>query len=402
VSGHRSDQQPTGRQVRAARVGRRAGGLAVAAVLAAAALAAPSALAQGSGSAAGTSTGKATVLQVGNPNGKVPVPPDGQPESTAHPTKVIGTGTPAGCTSAAVVAAVAAGGVYTFNCGPNPVTITLTQTAKVFNKNAKLVLDGGGKVTLSGGGKRRIIYQNTCDQAQGWTTPNCADQPTPLLALQNITLADGAAMSEKQGGGGGAVYAEGGQVKITNATFVRNHCNATGLDIGGAALRLVLMSHTATSFVVGSTFGGSEANANSCADGGGIGGLQARKLMILNSTFSHNKATGRGANPPRPGTPGGGNGGAIYTDGVQLALIVAGTVIEDNKANEGGASVFYTSNDGTGALKFDSLISRRNPDAGWVPSTPGMFIKGLKAYGADTVIDGPKLKKYIRNTVIQP
>ena len=46
---------------------------------------------------------------------------------------IIGTGSPAGCTSAAVVRAVARGGVITFNCGPNPVVIKMTGTAKLRN-----------------------------------------------------------------------------------------------------------------------------------------------------------------------------------------------------------------------------------------------------------------------------
>ena len=50
-------------------------------------------------------------------------------------TGSIGNGTPASCTSAAVVEAVAAGGIITFDCGPDPVTITMTATAKVRNDN---------------------------------------------------------------------------------------------------------------------------------------------------------------------------------------------------------------------------------------------------------------------------
>jgi hypothetical protein len=65
----------------------------------------------------------------GNPNGHAPVPPAGHAVSTSHPNHVIGSGTPASCTSAAVVKAVAAGGIITFNCGPAPVTITLAATA---------------------------------------------------------------------------------------------------------------------------------------------------------------------------------------------------------------------------------------------------------------------------------
>src|SRR5581483_9531481 len=96
----------------------------------------------------------------GNPAGHAPVPPGAQPVNTSHPTRVIGHGTRAGCTSKAVVAAVRAGGVITFSCGPKPVTIVMRATAKVRNTSAQVVLDGGGKVTLSGAGKRRILYMD--------------------------------------------------------------------------------------------------------------------------------------------------------------------------------------------------------------------------------------------------
>jgi hypothetical protein len=74
-----------------------------------------------------------------------------------HADHVVGHGTPGSCTSQAVVQAVAAGGVIAFSCGPRPVTIVMTATAKVRNTSAKVVLDGGGLVTLSGGGARRIL-----------------------------------------------------------------------------------------------------------------------------------------------------------------------------------------------------------------------------------------------------
>ena len=61
------------------------------------------------------------------------MPPAARAVSTSRPNQVIGDGSPVGCTSAAVVRAVARGGIITFNCGPNPVTIPMTATAKVVN-----------------------------------------------------------------------------------------------------------------------------------------------------------------------------------------------------------------------------------------------------------------------------
>ncbi len=67
----------------------------------------------------------------GNPDGHAYVPPAARAVSTAHPNHVIGHGTPGSCTSAAVVRTVAEGGIITFNCGPKPVTITMTATANI-------------------------------------------------------------------------------------------------------------------------------------------------------------------------------------------------------------------------------------------------------------------------------
>ena len=50
---------------------------------------------------------------------------------------------------------------------------------------------------------------------------------------------------------------------------------------------------------------------------------------VLNSVFTHNEAIGRGANPARSGTPGGGSGGAVYTDGNRYTVRVAGTRMEE-------------------------------------------------------------------------
>ena len=53
----------------------------------------------------------------------VPVPVAGRAVDTSHPDHVVGSGTPASCTSRRVVRAVAQGGVITFDCGADPVVI---------------------------------------------------------------------------------------------------------------------------------------------------------------------------------------------------------------------------------------------------------------------------------------
>ncbi len=59
----------------------------------------------------------------GNSDAACDVPAEGAAEDASKPDRVVGTGTPESCTGAAFVAAVAQGGVITFDCGPDEVTI---------------------------------------------------------------------------------------------------------------------------------------------------------------------------------------------------------------------------------------------------------------------------------------
>ncbi|WP_370025730.1 hypothetical protein [Planotetraspora sp. GP83] len=313
----------------------------------------------------------------GNPNGHAVVPVEARAVDTSHPTRVVGDGTPASCTSQAVVKAVAAGGIITFSCGPAPVTITMRATAKVRNASARVVLDGGGKVTLSGGGTRRILYMNTCDKAQGWTTSHCDDQAQPQLTVQNLTFADGNATGQRvDGGGGGAIFARGGRIKVVNSRFIRNRCDSTGPDLGGAAIRVLDQARRLPVYIVSSTFGGAAGLGGVCSNGGALSSIGV-SWVVLNSVMTHNKAIGRGANPARGGTPGGGSGGAVYTDGNRFTVRIAGSIIQDNYAKEGGGAVFFVSNDLTGTLTIDHSTLRRNRSAGFeTPGFPGIFYRG--------------------------
>jgi hypothetical protein len=310
----------------------------------------------------------------GNPDGHAAVPAEARAVDTRKPDHVIGTGTPAGCTSAAVVKAVAAGGVSTFDCGPAPVTIAMTATAKIRNAHPRTVLDGGGKVTLSGGGKRRILYQNTCDAAQGFTTSHCQDQDSPRLTVQNLVFADGNSTGQTaEGGGGGAIFVRGGRLTVVNSRFTRNRCDRSGPDLGGAAIRALSQSKGLPVYVVNSTF-----ENGTCANGGALSSIGV-SWIVLNSVLSKNSAVGRGANPARGGTPGGGSGGAIYLDGNTFSLTLAGTVITDNRAAEGGGAVFFVSNDRTGTMTIKNSRLRHNPSDGFeTPGLPGIFFLGAK------------------------
>ncbi len=312
--------------------------------------------------------------QAGNPDGACAVPAEAQAEDSSKPTTVVGTGTKESCTGAAFVAAVAKGGVITFDCGPDPVTITLTETARVFNdKGPKVVIDGGGKVTLSGGGKVRILYQNTCDEALKWTTSHCQDQDHPQLTVQNLTFVDGTAKGLDPDGGG-AIFARGGRLKIVNSRFFSNVCDDVGPDVGGGAVRALSQHQGKPVYVVNSTFGGAPGLGNVCSNGGGLSSIGV-SWTVLNSVFSHNRAIGRGANPAKAGTPGGGSGGAIYNDGNTFTLTLCGDRITDNAANEGGGAIFFVSNDRTGSMVIQDSILKNNPSGEFeTKGFPGIFV----------------------------
>jgi len=341
---------------------------------------AAAAVAPGPARAAAAGSGAAASPAAGNPRGHAFVPPAARPVDTSHPARTVGDGTPASCTSRAVVAAVAAGGVITFSCGPDPVTIQMKATAKVRNTSRRVVLDGGGKVTLSGGGVRRILYMDTCDPAQVWTTSHCQDQARPRLTVQNLTFADGNATGQHfDGGGGGAIFARGGQLKVINSRFIGNRCDSTGPDLGGAAIRALSQYRNRPVYVVHSTFRGGV-----CSNGGALSSIGV-SWVVLNSVMNRNRAIGWGANPAAPGTPGGGSGGAIYTDGDQYNVKIAGTVISHNHAREGGGAIFFVSDNLTGTLRIQHSTLHHNPNAGfYTRGYPGIFFLG---HGHPIVID---------------
>ena len=284
------------------------------------------------------------------------------------PTTVVGTGTPESCTSEAFVEAVAGGGVITFDCGAEPLTITLEETAKVFNNTGpEIVIDGAGLVTLSGGGARRILYMNTCDEAQVWTTPTCDNQDHPALTLQNITFVDGDSRADTEFDGGGALFVRGGRLKLVNTRFFNNRCADVGPDVGGAGVRVFDQFDDLPVFVVNTTFGGAEGFGNTCANGGGVSSIGV-SWRILNSLLSFNRAIGNGGNPAQDGTAGGGSGGAIYNDGNRMTLDLCGTRIEHNEVVQHGSAIFFVSNDHSGDVRIDRSTITNNVGGTWYPT----------------------------------
>jgi hypothetical protein len=232
------------------------------------------------------------------------------------PTAVLGGGNAAGCSEAALRAALAGGGIITFDCGADPVVLTVTSELPVTRDT---VIDGGGKVTLSGGGSSRILHIKSA-----WNVA------TPLLTVQNLKFIDGftsdVANTTSTTQGGAAIFQDGGSLTVINCTFANNQCASTGQDVSGGAIN---GQGIGTLVIMGSVFSG-----NSGSNGGAVG-TQAENVTIVNTTFSDNTASGTDGNPGN-----GGDGGALSFDGADVSLTLCGDIFTGNHANAQGGALF--------------------------------------------------------------
>ena len=282
----------------------------------------------GSGSSSGTSSsssGSSGGDDGGNQtgyDGAAPPPPSttctpaASPVATSSPTTTVGTGTPSSCTEAALDAAVAAGGIVTFDCGAAPTTITVTHEVPI---TTNTTLDGAHLVTLSGGKSTRILHIKSA-----WNVA------TPLLTVQNLTFTDGYTTdvpnTSSTSQGGAAIFEDGGSLTVIGCTFTDNHCASSGQDVSGGAIN---GQGIGTLTVESSVFTG-----NSGSNGGAIG-TQDENVTVSNSTLVGNSATGTGGNPGN-----GGDGGAMSYDGAHVPWTMCGDTFKQNHANAAGGAVF--------------------------------------------------------------
>ncbi len=336
----------------------------------------------GPSSSSGTGGSSSGSMPNGNPDGSCStgVPAEGKPADTSKPTTVVGTGTAASCTFAALDAAVKKGGTITFDCGPAPVTIPVTATLAPPTTNAyandppiQIVIDGGNLITLDGGNGVQIL---------SWIHAGSFQKNDDTLTLQHISLVNGKATPTQaippcppangisntmcstgfDDGEGGAIDVRDGSLRIIDCYFGDNQAALLGPDTGGGAIYVQAAKNP--SYIVESTFHGNKAS-----NAGAVGMLWAG-AFIINSLFDGNSAVGTGANDDQPSmctcmnngqnqTGSGGNGGAIYKDGGDGApLTICGTQIRGSSANEFGSAVFLTA-DGSSAelILQDSLLT---------------------------------------------
>jgi predicted outer membrane repeat protein len=310
------------------------------------------ALGSGDGNAVGD--GPPPAVEAGPPNVSPPtcsVPI--QPADTSAPTTVVGNGVASSCTVPSLIAAVAKGGVVTFNCG-GPFTFALTQPIEL-SIAKDTVIDGGGKIALDGGSAIRVLDFNS---------PNFRATRT-TVTLQHLEIVHGKATGTaiptapgkcSQGtnidGGGAGIFVRDGILHVIDVAFLGNTAASTGPDVGGGA---IYAEGSLDVTVVDSSF-----VMNSGSNGGAIGSLNS-DITLVNDTFTGNTATGSGGNsidsscPVNGGEVGnGGNSGAVAIDGgSDGTATICGCVFSQNTAGAFGGALFRTADAATQTVTID-------------------------------------------------
>jgi predicted outer membrane repeat protein len=250
--------------------------------------------------------------------------------NAAFAAGVVGAGTPASCTPAALVQALAGGGTVTFDCGAAPHTIVVPQRQTIA---ADTTIMGGNRITLSGGGLRGVLTV----------------QSGRTLVLDHVAIRDGAienwavyvsddATLEARGVRveqclRGGIYNAGGTVTVTDSAFVGNDASAAGAAITNEGDGVLAVERTGfQSNLNGAIYSGSTATIvdaifnDNLGDSAGGGAIHSTDVMrVARSSFVRNKAAG---------------GGAIYGSG---DLVVEDSVFRSNEATvfDGGAIMLF-------------------------------------------------------------
>jgi hypothetical protein len=325
----------------------------------------------------------------GNPNGScgAGVPSAGNPVDTS---KVVGTGTPASCTFAALNAAVTAGGIITFDCGAAPATIAITATMNLpIDKDT--VIDGGGLVTLDGQNAVEILRFDSSNYRATDTTVtlqhlafvNAKTNPTQAIPTAPAPCSQGF-----DDGEGGAIFMRDGNLVVIDSIFMNDHAAPLGPDTGGGAIYIEGSKRGA--LVVKSTFQ-NDTGSNAAA----IGGLNAA-LAVYDTLVDGNVATGHDANNDDPSKcsvinngqneiGSGGNGGGVYADGNDFDVTLCGDAITNNAAgtNAFGGGVFFTSDNWTGVLSIVDSTVTGNTGGHWTSVQTGSVTNAGTAVGTN-------------------
>lgn len=236
---------------------------------------------------------------------------------------VVGTGTPASCSEAALDVALTNGGTISFNCG-GPATINLSSDKILVSSTT---IDGANQITLSGRNLNRLFVANGEIQ----------------FTLRNLTLEAGFSPV-----GGGALELVGAAVVLDRVHF--NNHQAT--DQGGAIYCFEGSGGSLT--IRNSSFAG-----NRSASGGAIYN-DGCSLTIDNSDFTANSA------PTNNITS---FGGAIYSVG---PTSINNTRFYQNQARDGGA--IFIHNQASATIRFSNFLENSGGYGGALENTGGLTI----------------------------
>jgi parallel beta-helix repeat protein len=226
-------------------------------------------------------------------------------------------GPPGSCTYDDLIAAMAGGGLVTFNCGAAPVTIILTAPPGGVTPGPNTTIDGGGLITLSGNDAQRLFNNlagSTFTLTNITLTNGFSNGPgggifnAGTLVLDTVIISNSEALKTIYGGG--AVY-NSGIFTAHNSTFSNNASAGGGAIYNDLGAKATIDN---TSQIVGNTVTG--------LYGGGI--TNRGTMTMTNVLVDSNLVTG---------VSGFFGGGGIYSDGT---LTVANSTISSNHARYGG------------------------------------------------------------------
>jgi uncharacterized repeat protein (TIGR01451 family) len=278
----------------------------------------------------------------------------------AHAAGVVGTGTPASCTEAALDTALVGGGSVTFNCGPAPAAIIVSATK---TPTGTTTVDGGGLITLSGGngvqvfkvnaGRTLILNNLTVTRGLGLTGGCLLNAGT--LDLTNTVVEQCAATQD----GGGLYNDAGGHLTITNSV-VRS--NTAQRDCGGICDYGLSVTVTA-----------SEISENKAMTGSGGGVGSAGTTMSLTTTSVINNSAVNS------------NGGGLYNT---ASMTVTDVTVSHNSAVQGGG---LSSLVGTAALSRTTVAQNSATYGGGMYVNSGTVTLTNVTISTNTADVGPAL-----------
>jgi hypothetical protein len=253
-------------------------------------------------------------------------------------TQVVGDGTAASCTQAALASALAAGGEISFSCGDAPATIAVSSEL-VISKDTMLA--GAGKITLRGSGSTRVL------RSVDGVFDGKVVKSRLAVTISGITVDNGNTADQ----GGGMRVGFWNTFTLRDSAFTNNRATKDSAQCdGGGAL---FIGGGGTAVIERSAFTNNRAN-----NGGAINSLRTN-LQISDSTFTNNQAT----HTDKINTFGDcGGGGGVYIDGARqpdsggpAPSSISRSRFVGNTTNKNGAGVFVGLKAGE-ALRIDATL----------------------------------------------